>query len=90
MFTLKAVKDRPGSTLEELWEYMYGQWGHNERVRWIVHGENYNHLRFLVDELTCVDNREGRYYFNDGATVYCARDKIFDFCVRDAVEKGQL
>ncbi len=89
MFTLKAVKDKPGLTLEELWEYMYSQWGHSDRVRSIVFNGDYSHLRFLINELTCVQERDGRYYFDGKATTYSARNYI-DFSVKDAIEKGRL
>lgn len=90
MFTLKAIKDKPGLTLEELWDHMYKEWGHIDRVRYIVFNGNYRHLKSLIDDLTCVEERDGRYYFDKTAATYCAGDRIFDFCVRDAIEKGRL
>ncbi|MBI2663574.1 hypothetical protein HYX15_03545 [Candidatus Woesearchaeota archaeon] len=71
IFTVGILKDNPnGLSIEELAEKLIEKHGNHSVTRFLVHGGDYSLLKEKLKELICIDERNGKYFFNQNAKRY--------------------
>ncbi|MDD3774263.1 MAG: hypothetical protein PHW50_03235 [Patescibacteria group bacterium] len=72
---IRAVREHPGLTLEELAQIIYEQEPQSEIIYFLLYNNAWQLKRTLQERLLCIEERNGCFYFNHNAKRY----HYFDF-----------
>jgi hypothetical protein len=85
--TFFAIRDNPGLTLPEIAEVLAKKYPENFRVRDLyIEGDNFRMLKDRIEELSCVEEKNNKYFFKTDTKEY-SEDDTLNILIKYALEK---
>jgi hypothetical protein len=84
LYVFHAIKKFPGLNLEELSEKMHELWGDRDAILFLSSKDDYWLLESRIKDVDCIEERNGRYYFNPDTQPY-SKDEIINSCIETSL-----